>query len=386
MTILITGGPLCTPGEVYNPGAVLLDGRFIRAAGAAGSFSVPADAETIDMAGQRIIPGLIDVHLHGFGGHDVSGPGLAEVIRALPGHGVTAFLPTTVATPPERLFEALQAMAGVLEEPPVGAQALGIHMEGPWVSPLRSGGMRAEFCYPLTQTDLERFQAAAHGAVRMVTLAPEQGGVLAAIPWLVEQGIVASVGHSDADYDTVQRAVALGLSHATHTFNAMRPLHQREPGVLGAVLAHDAIVAQLIADGYHVHPAAMRMLIRAKGVERVCLVSDAMVVAGLPPGEYEWDGRRIIRAGESSRFPDGALAGSAMLLNQMLRVIVEQVGLPFAQAVRMATEVPARVLGLRKGRLAPGYDADVVVLKDDYEPSLTLIGGQVVYQDVGKGL
>jgi len=246
--------------------------------------------------------------------------------------------------------------------------------------------MRAEFCYPLTQPDLERFQTAARGAVRMVTLAPEQGGVLAAIPWLVERGIVASIGHSDADYDTVQRAVALGLSHATHTFNAMRPLHQREPGVLGAVLAHDAIVAQLIADGYHVHPAAMRMLIRAKGVERVCLVSDAMVVAGLPPGEYEWDGRRIIRAGESSRFPDGALAGSAMLLNQMLRVIVEQVGLPFAQAVRMATEVPARVLGLRKGRLAPGYDADVVVLKDDYEPSLTLIGGQVVYQDVGKGL
>jgi len=377
---LITGGPLFTPGTVHDPGAILLDGDVIRATGAAGSFPVPPDAEMIDVAGQRIIPGLIDLHLHAFGGHNVAGPALAEVIRALPARGTTAFLPTTIAAPPDQLLQAVRTMADVLDDPPVGAQALGIHMEGPWVSRIRSGGMRAEFCYPLTQPDVERFCIAASGTVRMITLAPEEGEALSVIPWLVERGIVPSIGHSDADYDTVERAVALGLNHATHAFNAMRPLHHRDPGTVGAVLDCDAIVAQLIADGYHVHPPAMRVLIRAKGIERVCLISDA-VLAGLPPGIYNWDGRRVVCDGDSSRFPDGAVAGSAMVLNQMLRVIVEKVGFPFSQAVRMATEVPAQVLGLRKGRLLPGYDADVVVLKDDGEPSLTMISGQVVYRD-----
>lgn len=380
MATLITGGPLFTPGRVHDPGAILLERDVIRAAGAAGSFPVPRETETVDVAGQRIIPGLIDLHLHAFGGHNAGGSGLAEVIRTLPARGTTAFLPTTIATPPDQLLQTVRTMADVLDAPPIGAQALGIHMEGPWVSRIRSGGLRAEFCYPLTQPDVERFCTAARGAVRMITLAPEEGEALSVIPWLVERGIVPSIGHSDADYDTVKRAVALGLNHATHAFNAMRPLHHRDPGTVGAVLDCDAIVAQLIADGYHVHPPAMHVLIRAKGIERVCLISDA-VLAGLPPGEYDWDGRRVVCDGSSSRFPDGAVAGSAMVLNQMLRVIVERVGLPFSQALRMATEVPARVLGLRKGRLLPGYDADVVVLRDDGEPSLTMISGEVVYRE-----
>lgn len=214
----------------------------------------------------------------------------------------------------------------------------------------------------------------------MITLASEQGQVLTVIPWLVKQELVASLGHWDADYETVSRAIAFGLNHATHTFNAMRPLHQREPGVVGGVLDHPAIVAQLIADGYHVHPAMMRLLIRAKGMEEVCIVSDAVPTAGLPPGEYEWDGRRVIRSGDTNRFPDGALAGSVMLTSKMLGVLVDQVGTSFAQPLCMMTEVPAKVLNVRKGRLAPGYDADVVVLRSDGQPSLTIIGGEIAYQ------
>ncbi len=382
MALLITGGPLygTTAPAIHDPGAVLIDGGVIRAVGPAGSFAVPPSTELVDVGGHRIIPGLIDLHLHGFGGADTMGPGLAQVIQALPAQGTTSFLPTTVAAPLEALLKALRSMSEVCSTPPVGAQVLGIHLEGPWVSRSRSGGLRPEHCYPLNRRDVERCQAASEEKVRMITLAPEEGEACSLIPWLVEEGIIASVGHSDADYDTVSKAVSAGLSHATHTFNAMRPLHHRDPGTVGAVLDHEAIVAQLIADGYHVEPAAMRILIRAKGVGRVCMVSDAMSVAGLPPGEYDWDGRRIVRAGETSRFPDGALAGSAMVLNQMLRVMVERVGVTFAEAVRMASDVPAQVLGLRKGRLAPGYDADVVVLKGDYQPALTVIGGQVVHQ------
>jgi N-acetylglucosamine-6-phosphate deacetylase len=271
-------------------------------------------------------------------------------------------------------------MAEIIDHPPSGAFVAGIHMEGPWISRKRSGGIRAESCYPVTQADVERYQSAARGHVRMVTLAPEEGEALALIPWLTSQGIIVSLGHTDADYATVCEAAARGLSHATHTYNAMRPLHQREPGALGAALELDEITAQLIADGFHVHPAAIRILIRAKGTGRVCLVSDAVFAAGLPPGQYEWDGRVVERIGQTCRFPGGAPAGSAMLVNQMLRVLVEQVGLPFEDAVRMGSETPARVLGMHTGRLAPGYKADVVVLKEDYEPSLTVIDGEIVYQ------
>jgi N-acetylglucosamine-6-phosphate deacetylase len=309
------------------------------------------------------------------------GPDVEQVIEALPGTGITGFLPTTVSAPIDSLVEALRAMARVLEDPPLGAKVLGIHLEGPWVSPRRHGGMRAELCRPLQRNEVRRCQKAARGAVRMITLAPEEHDALDLIPWLVNQGIIASVGHSDADYDTISRAVAVGLNHATHTFNAMRPLHHRDPGTVGGVLDHDGIVAQLIADGHHVDPVAMRLLVRIKGTGRVCLVSDAMFVAGMPPGEYNWDGRTLVRAGETSRFLDGALAGSAMSLNDMLRVVVEKVGLPFADAVRMASDVPAQVLGLRKGRLAAGYDADVVVLNEDYRPWLTVVGGHLAYRE-----
>ena len=253
-------------------------------------------------------------------------------------------------------------------------------MEGPWFSPAKTGMANADLVYPLTQAGVEEFHKLADGAIRMVTFAPEQGDAIEVIPWLVERGIIPAAGHTDADYDTIHRAVALGLNHATHTYNAMRGLHHREPGALGAVLDHDEIIAQLIADGQHVHAAAMRLLIRAKGIERVCVVSDAAPVAGLPPGEYQWEGYKLLNDGETSRLADGTLAGSVMLINQMLRVLIEKAGLAFTDALRMATRVPARLLGVRKGQLTPGYDADVVILGEDYQPLQTIIGGETVYR------
>jgi len=214
----------------------------------------------------------------------------------------------------------------------------------------------------------------------MVTLAPEQGDTLSLIPWLVSQGVVVSIGHSDADYNLTLQAVAAGLTHATHTFNAMRPFHQREPGALGVVLTSNKIVAQLIADGYHVHPAAMRILIQIKGADRVCIISDAVPMAGMPPGTYEWDGRTMIREGSTNRFPNGALAGSAMMVDEMLGVLVNSVGIPLQKALQMASETPAALLGVKKGRLAVGYDADVVILGDNWKPTLTIIAGKPVYQ------
>lgn len=378
--LLVAGGPLYTGGHVFREGAVLVGaGGTVIASGEEGSFTVPSGSRLLDARGLRIIPGLIDLHLHGLEGHDSAGPALPEVIRALPAHGVTAFLPTSYVVPRERLLKIVGEMADVIESPPLGAVPLGIHMEGPWFAPGKSGMSNSALCYPLTIHDIEAFRRAARGHVRLVTFAPEQGEALSAIPWLVEHGIVASAGHTDADYETIRRAVALGLSHATHTYNAMRGLHHREPGTLGAVLDHDEIVAQLVGDGHHVHPAAIRVLVRAKGIERVCLVSDAAPFAGYPPGEYDWEGYHIYIDGQTSRLADGTLASAVMLMDKMLRVLVEQAGLPFEYALRTATEVPARVLGVRKGLLAPGYDADIVLLHGDYTTALTMVRGTIVY-------
>ena len=378
-TILITNGRLRTPHLAYNAGAVLIQDQHIAAAGEAGSFNVPEGTQILDAQDGLILPGLIDVHLHGAHGYNSGGPDLAQVIQALPKHGITSFLPTTYINTHARLLEILGAMADVIENPPPGAQALGVHMEGPWLSPEQAGVADPSLLHPLTIEQVRTFQQAARGQLRMLTFAPEMGEALQVIPFLVQEGIIPAMGHTDADYKTIQQAVALGLNHAAHTYNAMRGLHHREPGALGAVFDHDQIIAEMIADGHHIHPAAMRILLKVKGAEHICIVSDAAPPAGAPPGEYEWEGITLYHDGKTSRLANGALAGSVTMLNQMLRVLVEQVGVSLREAVRMATDVPARVLGVRKGRLAPGYDADLVVLGGDYAPIMTMIKGEVVY-------
>jgi N-acetylglucosamine-6-phosphate deacetylase len=378
--ILVTNGQLITPSSKYDQGAVLLRDKRILAAGPTGAFDVPPDTKILDARGGVILPGLIDVHLHGAHGYDCGGADLAKLIQILPRHGITSFLPTTYITTRERLLKIVSTMADVIEDPPVGAQVLGIHMEGPWLSPEKSGMGNPDLFYPLNEDDVHAFQEASRGHIRMLTFAPEMGQAMQVIPLLVEEGIIPTAGHTNAEYATIQRAVALGLNHATHTYNAMRGLHHREPGALGAVFDLDEIVAQMIADGLHIHPAAMRILIRVKGPERICIVSDATPPAAAPAGKYEWEGYTLHHDGQTSRLENGTLAGSVTLINQMLRVLVEQVGVSLCEAVLMTTEVPATLLGVRKGRLAPGYDADLVVLGPDYEPYLTLIQGEVVYQ------
>ncbi len=378
-SLLITGGVVYTPYQEYTPGAVLVDGARIRAVGRPDEVApLAAEAESIDVGGARIIPGLIDLHIHGAGGWDVNGASLADVIRFLPRHGITTFMPTAYPVGPDTLPADLAAMADVIEDPPSGAQVAGIHLEGPFLSPRMPGMADPGLLMPITREGFAALQAAARGHIRMVTFAPEEGEGLSVIPWLVEQGVIPVVGHSDASFDLVGRAVALGVRHATHTFNAMRGLHHREPGVLGAVLYYPQIVAQLIADGQHVHPAVMTIMLRAKGVQGTCLVSDAQPFTTLPPGRYTWGSYELVLDGQTCRLPNGTLAGSAQLMNTMLRVLVEQVGLTFAEAVATGTDVPARVAGLNKGQLAAGFDADIVALDDEYRPVVVVIGGRVI--------
>ena len=384
----IISGKVYTPDQVLAPGTVLIEEDRITAVGSADALTAPPGVEVISAEGMAVVPGFIDLHLHGLMGHDGMGPDLAQVIRDLPAFGATAFLATTLTLPRDETLAGLKAMANVLDTPPSGAQCLGIHLEGPFLSPDHPGMATPDWFEPLTWEGFQTFQQAARGHIRMATFAPEVGEALACIPRLIEAGVVPVIGHSNATFEQVAQAVQLGLAHATHTFNAMRPLHHREPGVVGAVMYFDQIVAQLIADGVHVHPAVMAILLRVKGVERVALVSDAAPLAGLPDGEYEWEHKSVFVRDGSCRLADDTLAGAHALLDTGVRNLVNPsgrasgrslVGLPLEQALLPATRVPAGVLGLRKGRLAAGYDADVVLLDGDLRPALTLVRGEIVF-------
>ncbi|MCK5054935.1 MAG: N-acetylglucosamine-6-phosphate deacetylase [Anaerolineales bacterium] len=379
--VALTNVRILTPLEVIEQGAVVIDSGKISFCGSMQDADIPEDMDRLDLTGRIIMPGMIDVHIHGLLGHLAMGEGLSEVIRALPRFGVTSFLATTVTLPEDRILSALKKMKAILEAPPPGAQCLGIHIEGPHLSPKRPGMANPDWFIPLTLDNLREYQLAAGGHIRMITFAPEVSGALNLIPEVLQMGIVPVIGHSDATYEIVEEAVRLGLAHATHTYNAMRPLHHRDPGVVGAVLALPEIVAELIADGHHVHPGAMRVLFNAKGVEGVCLISDAAPFAELPEGTYKWDSYEIIVNGGTCRSPEGILAGAYRLLDHGFRTLIRHVGLKPEQAATSTSLVPARALGIenQKGALLPGMDADIVVLDRNYEVELTFIEGNVAW-------
>jgi N-acetylglucosamine-6-phosphate deacetylase len=216
----------------------------------------------------------------------------------------------------------------------------------------------------------------------MLTFAPEEGDGMRLIPRLIREGVVPSVGHSVATFEQVTEMVDLGLRHASHMFNAMGPFHHRAPGVVGAVLYHPQIVAQLIADLHHVHPAAMALLLRLKGADHVALVSDAAPVAGLPLGTYDWDAETRVTVGDDGacRLPDGTLAGATSFLNQNVVNLVQAVGLRWPQALQTATAVPGEALDVKRGRLRPGWIADLVVWDEDFQPVATMVEGTWVWR------
>lgn len=377
----IVNGRLYVPREMEADGVVLMDGDRIVAVGAASAVDLPAGCEIVDAGGRRVVPGLIDIHIHGAMGHSCMGVGVGEVARALPRFGVTAFCPTTITAPVDHVLESLDEVAEVIDQRPRGARILGIHLEGPHLSPRRPGMARADLQRPLRWDEFEALQRAARGHIRMVTFAPEEEDAAMLIPRLREHGVLPVIGHSDATFEQVTEWVKLGLNHATHAFNAMRGFHHRQPGVLGAVLLHDEIVAQLISDGQHVHPGAMALLWKLKGPERTVLISDAIPYAGMPPGEYLWEGYRLFLDGETSRLEDGTLAGAVTLLNQNIMTLMRSVGVPFEDALTAATRTPAEALGVadRLGRLQPGHLADIVIMEDDGSVWQTWIGGELVY-------
>ncbi|MCL4858984.1 MAG: N-acetylglucosamine-6-phosphate deacetylase [Caldilineaceae bacterium] len=342
----------------------------------------PTALTTLDAEGYTVLPGFVDVHIHGSDGVDVmdaSPAGLATLASFLATHGVTSFLATTMTAPHDAIRNAVAAVATYMANPSAGARILGVHVEGPYISPHFPGAQPASLIRPPNLTEFAELLAA--GPVRMITLAPEAPGAHALIRAAVAVGITVALGHTNASYEECQAASALGVRQATHTYNAMRGLHHREPGALGAVLSNDALYAQLIADFVHVHPAGIQILARCKGVERMVLITDAMRAAGLGPGDYELGGQPVKVADGECRLADGVLAGSILTMDQALRNFIAATGLSLAEAWPVSSRTPAHSIGFgaEVGTLTPGAYADLVLLDARLQVVATVVAGEIVY-------
>jgi N-acetylglucosamine-6-phosphate deacetylase len=376
---------IITPGGVVAGEVVVSEGRIVEVV--PGDDPVDeASAQALDLGDDWLAPGFIDLHVHGGGGAQCNTDDPAEVLamaRFHATHGTTGLLATTVAAPVGELETALRTIAACAGGAASGgdghgAAVLGAHLEGPFLSPERPGAMDpAAFAAPDAAV-LGRLLDAGGGSVRMMTLAPELPGALELVSSLVAGGAVASVGHSDARYADVAAAARAGARSATHTFNAMRPLHHREPGVLGAVLDLAEINCELICDGVHVDPAALRLVLRSKGLTGVRLVTDAMQAAGMPDGSYRLGGAAVeVRDGRAVITGGGSIAGSTLTMDAAVRNAVGFLHVSVEVAVAFASRNPARVLGLHesKGAIAPGFDADLVVLDEELGCHATMVAG-----------
>ncbi len=341
------------------------------------------DIEVIDASGLTLLPGFVDVHVHGGMGYDAMDAdprGLQTVAQFYARHGVTSFLATTWTDTPTRITKALETIAASKGPQVHGATLIGAHVEGPYLNPQKCGAQNLGL---IRRADPEEaMDWLEMGVVRVLSLAPEYEENLWLIQECANRGITVSVAHSAATYDQVLRAVQLGLRHATHTFNAMSELHHRNPGTVGAVLTSPEVRCELIADNIHVHPAMMKLLLSAKGPDGVILITDAIRGTGMPDGEYPVDDRTIIVKNGVARLADGTLAGSTITMEKALANFVKASGRPIAEIWQVSSLNAARAIGIedRKGSLDVQKDADLVLLDDGLNVQMTVAEGLIVYR------
>lgn len=360
----------------FAPGHLAIEGNRITALGG----GIPAGADRVFPDG-TVVPGFIDLQVNGADGVDLLESDAAAVSRLsdyLASTGVTAFLPTLVSAPAERISSALRVFR---EVPPSGAAILGVHLEGPVLNHQKKGAHHPRWLRAPGDSEVRTMYANALPDLRVVTLAPELPGAEALMEWLLRERVIISLGHTDATYEQTTQALGHGARMVTHLFNAMRAFHHRDPGVVGAAFDDPRCICGLIADGVHVHPAALRLAYRMLGADRVALVSDAVAAAGMPPGTYTLGNRAIrLKAGDAPRLEDGTLAGSVLRMDQAISNLLGW-GITLRDAVLSSSQVPARLLGVTdRGALTPGLRADLCVLGRDGRATFTLVDGRIAYE------
>src|SRR5450631_107295 len=395
--LAFTAGRLLTPTDaVEHPLLLVEQGRVLEISGR-NQRQIPAGVSTSDFGDHVLAPGYIDLHIHGAAGYDVmdaTADSLPAIEQLLARHGVTGYFPTTVTAPMDSTLRALERLADAIEERELeSTQArepqhepkhddgkrraipLGIHLEGPFISHARRGVHPPEDLLAPTLALFEKFCQAARGRIRMMTIAPELRNAPEVIAEAARRGVCVSLGHSDADFAATECGITAGARHATHTFNAMRPLDRRSPGILGAVLTDRRLSADIIADGVHLDPAIVKLFAKAKGPEQTVLITDAISATGMPDGRYRLGSFEVdVRDGKC--MADGKLAGSVLTMDRAVRNLARFAEWDLAHAVAAASQNPARVAHIaNKGILSVGADADFVVLTPEGEVVRTFVGG-----------
>lgn len=382
MRKVLIGGKILTPDRVLRDQALVIEGEKIAEITPRNTLQLRPQDWVRDLSGKWLSPGFLDNHVHGGGGADVmdatreSWDGLS---RYLVSTGVTAYLPTIGAASQQEIGALIDFFSGYTT-PDDGAVPLGVHLEGPYLNPKKKG---VQLKKHLRDPEPEEYQAwLESGVVKLITIAPELPGALTLIQEGRRRGVAFAVGHSSASYGEMLEAVEAGVNQASHIFNAMEPLHHRQPGVLGVVLSDPRLYAQVIADGVHVHPAVVKILTLIKGINRTTLVTDAMQAAGLADGGYQLFGQVVQVSNGEVRVSSGELAGSVLSMDQGLRNLMEFSGLSLNEAVVAASTAPAASLNLVpiRGVLQPGARADLAVLTEGLDVDSTYIGGRLVYQ------
>ncbi len=388
--LAIVGGKVVTPSAVIENGVILCEDGKIKFAGSGNDAAPEPGSQIVDAAGEVVMPGFIDIHFHGSGGDDVmanGAEGIRRISHALMKFGTTGFLATTIAARHSELMKAVEdtiaaetADAGT----PEGAEILGLHIEGPYINLKFKGAQPVEGIRDPNFDECRELLSAAAGRIKIMTMAPELPGGLELIRFLKAHGVEASLGHSEADYDTALAAIDAGATRATHLYNAMSGVHHRKPGLASAVLNEPGIQAELICDGVHVHPKMAQLAWRAKGRDGLALITDATAAQGVGDGTFTLGDFQIQVRGPLCTLMDGVtIAGSVLTMNRAVGNAMDFTGMSLIDAAHTSSLAPAKACGVadRKGSIEVGKDADLAVLKPDFSVSHTIRAGVVAYSD-----
>ena len=385
--LILENGQIFTPTETLKKGSVGVSEDGLIQSINAGSTGDESNVKKFDLKGNSVIPGMIDIHVHG--GKGVSfGVGelftdLESYSRFAASHGVTGFLLSITGPNATEITRIIKDYVQIFEQNHdwPGAIPLGFHLEGPFLNKEKHGAFNPAWIHNPDIKEARSYLDVGHGWIKQISMAPELPGAEETAEYLADAGVVISLGHSNTNFDTASTALKGNYSHVTHTFNAQSALHQREPGVVGAVLASDYCTAELIGDSLHVHPAAMRILYRCLGAERIVLITDAMPGAGLPDGKYELLDQVVTVKDGKATLPDGTIGGSTVTMEGSLRTLVQLVGIPMFEAVRMASLNPAKVIKLDTniGSIEVGKEANLAILDDAFNVHMTIVRGKVVF-------
>ncbi|MTI66844.1 MAG: N-acetylglucosamine-6-phosphate deacetylase [Firmicutes bacterium] len=383
MKYLIKGKEIFTENKILDNSSILINDNIIEDIVTDDSY----DYEVLDMSGYKIIPGLIDMHIHGANGFDTMDGNynsLNEISKYLASYGVTSFLPTTVTSEWEKIVKAVKNIKESKNKGVDGAEIIGTYIEGPFITEKHKGAHPKDFIKDIDISFIKELLKISPSIIKIITVAPEKEKSIELIKYAKKNNIKVSLGHTNATYDETIKAINNGADIAVHTFNGMKGLHHREPGVVGAVLSSD-IYGELIADNIHVHPAVMDIMIKAKGKDKICLITDSMRAGGLEDGEYQLGEQRVIVSNSIARIKSGSLAGSTLKLIKGVKNIIKDVNIKPIDAIHMASLVPAKILGIEDsvGSIRKNKRANLTIVDNDYNVVMTIVDGKITYKREG---